>query len=327
MDKEFHYWVTGLVAEYAGFPPADCRKLAYSAQYVDDNKYHVEVYDGEFDVFPSYVSHVSQTEDITQPKADIMKIYPLFHFIPGDKDVAASARNDGKTHPLLTTPNSSYARKIMEYTLQNARSRYPKDKSCLHRIGIAAHCYVDTWAHQNFSGWFDDLNGLPNYDWPNIGHFDPGHNPDLIHNEWQDERLVDAKVENNPRFKDAAENLYTYLSSFCIWANQSPRGNWNTLAAFLDSTWDEKDNSTRIQRYRGHSKYLPEYDDRILEAGAFTRKMVTEVDGTHREKCLWRTEVKKRSTEWFRFQEAVKGHIIDSSTILRPAFLEAGVHI
>ena len=100
MNKEFHYWVTGLIAEYSGFQPADCRTIAYSSEYTDDNNSEVEVFDGEFDPFPSYVSHVSQTEDITQPIDSIMKIYPLFHFIPGDKE-ATPARKDQKTHPLL----------------------------------------------------------------------------------------------------------------------------------------------------------------------------------------------------------------------------------
>jgi hypothetical protein len=32
MDIEFHYWVTGLVAEYAGFKDDESQIIAYSSQ-------------------------------------------------------------------------------------------------------------------------------------------------------------------------------------------------------------------------------------------------------------------------------------------------------
>lgn len=326
MDKEFHYWITGLVAEQAGFPAADCRTIAYSSQYTDDNNRQIDIFDSEFDPLPSYVSHVSQTEDITAPKKEIMKIYPLFHFLPGDKD-AASPRHDGKTHPLLTTPGSSYANKIMQYTLQHSLSGYlAKNRTCLYRIGIAAHCFVDTWAHQNFTGWYNDINGIPGVVLPNIGHFDAMHDPDLVNHVWQDKRLVHGSINNNERFFAAAKMLYEHLHSFCEKALAEPAGgSWSELEVFLQQTC-ELDEDARIKAYRSRSKALKGYDYRKWESAAFTVQHVP-VDGSLQQKCVWRADVKRSKTDWFNFQEAVKQHIADASTILRPAFLEAGVQI
>lgn len=326
MNKEFHYWITGLIAEQAGFTAADCRTIAFSSQYTDDNNREVQVFDSEFDPLPSYVSHVSQTEDITAPRKEIMKIYPLFHFLPGDKD-AASPRLDNKTHPLLTTPGSSYANMIMEFTLQNAVSTYrAKDKTCLYRIGIAAHCFVDTWAHQNFIGWYDDINGLPGVDFPNIGHFDAKHDPDLVNHVWQDKRLVQENINNNERFLTAAQMLYEKLRKFCQKVlPEAGGGSWDELQTFLQGTC-KLDADARIKAYRSRSKVLKDYDDRRWETGAFTLQEVA-VDGSLLKKFVWRTDVKRTKTDWFNFQEAVKQHIVDASTILRPAFLEAGIDV
>lgn len=326
MNREFHYWITGLIAEQAGFPAADCRTIAYSSQYTDDNNREVQVFDSEFDPLPSYVSHVSQTEDITAPKKEIMKIYPLFHFLPGDKS-AASPRLDNKTHPLLTTPGSSYANSIMDFTLQNAISRYlAKDKTCLYRIGIAAHCFVDTWAHQNFIGWYDEINGLPGVGFPNIGHFDAKHDPDLVNHTWQDKRLKDIDIDNNERFITAAQMLYEKLRGFCEKVFAAPGGgSWDELEAFLQQTCALNPNE-RMKAYKSRSKALKDYDDTSWEGGALTKQQV-HIDGGMLEKCVWRTDVKRTKMEWFNFQEAVKQHIVDASTILRPAFIEARIDV
>jgi hypothetical protein len=210
-------------------------------------------------------------------------------------------------------------------------SRYKaKDKSCLYRIGIAAHCYADTWAHQNFVGWFDDMNGIPDIPLPNIGHFDAKHNPDLVRHTWKDSRLVNDDINNNERFITAAQRLYEHFCSFNSQvSNQAPRGTWDQLYVFLTSIWNDEslDMDARIDGYRKHSKVLKNYDDRVWEAGAFVRKNVQSPSDDWLEKCVWRTDVKKANTDWFKFQEAVKSHIVDASTILRPAFLEAKVHI
>jgi hypothetical protein len=43
MNIEFHYWVTGLIAEYAGFSGNEAQTIAYSSQLVYDNDFGVSV--------------------------------------------------------------------------------------------------------------------------------------------------------------------------------------------------------------------------------------------------------------------------------------------
>ncbi|MBT3489581.1 MAG: hypothetical protein HN455_07915, partial [Gammaproteobacteria bacterium] len=37
MNREFHYWITGLIAKEAGFTEADAKIIAYASEYVDEN--------------------------------------------------------------------------------------------------------------------------------------------------------------------------------------------------------------------------------------------------------------------------------------------------
>lgn len=325
MDKEFHYWVTGLIAEYAGFPARDCRTLAYSSQYTDDNNATIEIYASDAATEPSYITHVSQTENILKPKRDILNIYPIFHFIPGDMD-KTPARKDGQTYPLITTPDSSYANKIFSYTLSNSVSKYlAKDRRCLYRIGLAAHSYVDTWAHQNFCGYYSDMNGLPGVPLPDIGHFDAMHNPDMVNHRWTDQRLVDSDIINNDRFLAAAKRLYGYWAAFCGQIGCSPRGSWEELEELLLNTWHQEEGA-RFEAYQKKSRYLKEYDKSqwINEATELIEVEDISAENTKVEKRIWKDSINYIKTDWYGFQEEVKGHIADSTMILRDVFRKAG---
>lgn len=325
MDREFHYWVTGLIAEYAGFSPKDCRTIAYSSQYTDDNNVTIEVYANDAAPEPSFRTHVSQTENILKPQREILNIYPIFHFIPGDM-AKAPARKDGQTYPLITTPDSSHANKIFAYTLSNSVSRYlAKDRRCLYRVGLAAHSYVDTWAHQNFCGYYSDMNGLPGVLLPDIGHFDAMHNPDMVNHQWTDDRLVNSIIINNDRFIAAAKRLYGYFVAFCAQINCSPRGSWEDLENLLLFIW-KKDKDDRIKNYRKATKHVKGYDERlwINEATELIEVEDISTENTRVEKRVWQDPVNYVKTDWYGFQEEVKGHIADATTILRPVFREAG---
>lgn len=325
MDREFHYWVTGLIAEHAGFPAKDCRTLAYSSQFTDDNNVAVEVYANGAATEPSYRTHVSQTENILKPQREILNIYPIFHFIPGDMD-KAPARKDGRTYTLITTPDSSYANKIFAYTLSSSVPRYlARDRRCLYRIGLAAHSYVDTWAHQNFCGYYSDMNGLPGVLLPDIGHFDALHNPDMVNHQWTDDRLVDSNIVNNERFVAAARRLYGYFAAFCAQIDCLPRGSWEELEGLLLAIW-QQDKKARLKSYQKSSRYLKEYDESqwLDEATDLIEIEDISAENAKIEKRVWRDPVNYIKTDWYGFQEEVKGHVADATIILRPAFREAG---
>ena len=199
MDIEFHYWITAIVANRAGFDADETRIIAYSSQFVDDNDIRLDVVDRATKKVDR--NYISQTMDITKPKRELMRIYPIFHFVPGEPAAESARRRDGKMHILTTTPDSENAGHLLAEAFKSSAD-------CrLYRIGIATHAYVDTWAHQNFVGWFDDFNGMGKV-LPNVGHADAAHNPDRVGHRWDDDRLIDVVVNNNHRFWAAAEKLF-----------------------------------------------------------------------------------------------------------------------
>jgi hypothetical protein len=148
MNIEFHYYMTYLIAARAGFEPEQAEIIAHAAQSVDDNyiRYRVRALAGD------YLDYVSQTMDVLRPSQQLAKIYPIFHFIPGDPDAPGAARQDGRKDSWVTTPNSPVAQKMLKSALASGDP---------YRIGVSAHGFVDTWAHQNFLGRRDAYNDLP----------------------------------------------------------------------------------------------------------------------------------------------------------------------
>jgi hypothetical protein len=202
MDIEFHYYQTYLIAARAGFSPNDAWLIAHSAQGVDDNHIPVRMTDANG---LTYNNQISQTMDIVRPHEDLL-IYPIFHFIPGDPNASSAARVDGRIDPWVTTPNSELANQMIDAALASGD---------LYRIGVSAHGYVDTWAHQNFLGKRDTFNEFGGNrlmmlvnEVMAVGHAHAGHQPDWPGLTWTDSRLVASRIVNRERFMDAASHLF-----------------------------------------------------------------------------------------------------------------------
>jgi hypothetical protein len=334
MNTEFHYWITGLIAKQAGFSAEETHIIAYSSQFVDDNDDEIPVFDEDNDVVPSYKNLITQTMNILLPRRDIMKIYPLFHFIPGDQD-KASPRKDGRSHVLNTTPDSSYAQKILAYAIQSAASKYKaNDKGGLYRLGITTHAYVDTWAHQNFVGWFDDFNAIGSNVIPDIGHADALHHPDWVSHRWNDLRLKNPNIDNTLRFLGAAKKTFASYLDFQRKIGKNPADTWDQLeqqlTAIFGSTYSgdcEKGADARIAQYKTLSG-LPEYDEyEWLDAVSDEKTVFNIANDDYIKKRIWKDPATKAESHWYRFQEAAKGHMICATDILKPVFEQAGIHI
>ena len=190
LNIEFHYYMTYLIAARAGFSTEDARILAYSSQYIDDNDIIYKISQKSSETFSNYIS---QTKNITKPKRKLFRIYPIFHFIPGDPDADSARRKDGKLHLLNTTPDSKNARQIFRLALKSDN---------LYQIGLAVHSFADTFAHQNFVGYYDEfnivkdiqkkLNSIINNSPYEIGHAAARHRPDIPNLIWEDGRLCDS---------------------------------------------------------------------------------------------------------------------------------------
>lgn len=319
MDVEFHYYITYLIAARAGFSPDDARTIACSAQQVDDNcnEYQIK---GSLGLV--YRNYISQTMNIERPRDDLLRIYPLFHFVPGDPMAISARRKDKKTSPWMTTPDNELAQEMLNAALCSGN---------LYRIGIAAHAYVDTWAHQNFIGKCDELNKCPLglniwnriksslWNIINTGHGSFAHQPDKPALVWKDKRLENDTVDNRLRFLDAAEALY---KTFVLYKDPSISGssltsNIASLRAELnedigvpDPKSSEELKEKRIARYRErarHSPYqgqaLPEYDE-----NEWFNKAVAWDMRNNQKVYSWNDPDNYQSTDWVKFVEAVKEH-------------------
>jgi hypothetical protein len=320
MEIEFHYYMTYLIAARAGFSSHDAEVIAYSSQYVDENH---EIYQIDSDQPTAYSNYITQTLNILKPKHELMRIYPIFHFIPGDPFAPTARRKDGKLHRLNTTPNSPNANQIMDDALSSHN---------LYRIGITSHSYVDTWAHQNFVGYYDAFNamqGVLSSALPNIGHADAKHNPDYPALVWHDCRLVSsiAQIDNMQRFLEAAEHLFYkyrgYVDPSC--SHDKTVQDAEKLKADLSNAIGEHDPNNqqrdrRIQRYQDlgetpayGSKRIPTFDPWLWFDRAVESKVRGVSDRRHllmgklrpwRDQYSWKADY--LSSDWYRFQEAAK---------------------
>jgi len=320
MDIEFHYYITYILARKAGLKKKDSYLIAYSSQYVDDNNFHYYI---NYEDGGHYLNEVSQTMDITKPSAKRQKIYPLFHFIPGDPDSPTARRKDGKTHILNTTPNSTNAKFLFRKAI---------DSGNLYRIGVATHGYADSWAHQNFLGMDSDFNAIP--PWviiPNIGHADARHEPDKVGNRWKDLRLIEENelIDNNDRLLDAAEHIFYGYCRFCSpdTTDTSMRTKWGGLKEMLKDAMDESyflgaDERARISAYRGICRDMPDYDKNQWRYGAVEKREL-EPDLFDR---YW-ARANFLESDWYKFQEAVLEQRDAALKRLKPVYKEAGLKV
>ena len=334
MDIEFHYWLTGLVAKRSGFSEKEAHTIAYASEYVDENDvcFQIQSRNGT----EPYDNYISQTMDILKPKQVLMRIYPIFHFVPGEPDAYSARRRDGKMHLLNTTPNNEYANNMLDAAFKAS------SETRLYRIGIATHTYVDTWAHQNFVGWYDYFNNIGLDPKPDIGHADGEHHPDWISHLWNDNRLVDAEVNNRTRFLSAAKALFEQYCRYHA-ANGRPdhKAEWPALEKELielqGTTYTGsrcKYLDDRLTNYAQKINWLPHFN----ECTWFNEAIETEVRGLSdsqegmlarftlfEDQYYWREDIDKEKTHWYAFQEAVKEHEHFALTIMSNRFEKMGI--
>jgi hypothetical protein len=312
--------MTFIIAGKAGFGEDDTSIIAYSSQYVDDNDL---VYEINKDKAQYYRNYISQTMNILKPKAKLFRIYPLFHFIPGSPLYEGASRRGGVLHRLNTTPDSKNAREVIDSALNSNN---------LYRIGVATHSYVDTWAHQNFIGYYNEFNsmsGVLEQLAPNIGHADAGHNPDWPALVWKDKRLIQnhARIDNRERFMKAAGSLFNkyrlYVDKKC--SRKVLNFDRRDLVKDLEIAIGEVDQSNsndkaRIERYKELSQEklgyeIPEYDEYQWFEEAVNEKVRGLRDRSDEylarwdpltDIYTWRKPRKYKETNWYKFQQAVK---------------------
>jgi hypothetical protein len=296
MNIEFHYYITYILAKSAGFSKEDVQIIAYASQYTDDNNTEFAIDKGKPNEYKNYIS---QTYDILKPQKERMKIYPCFHFLPGDYTNESTKRTDNRTHTFNTTANSKNANILMDAALQTDDP---------YRIGICTHCYADTWAHQNFIGWDDDFNsisGILEALIPNIGHADARYQPDIPNLLWEDKRLIqnNRNINNKLRFLDAAKNIFSkFFHHVDVKATaEIIATEWNNLedkisiAMGKESNTEKREDAERIERYAVIAKDISEYDKELWFNEAIKKQGLSKKSNF-------------QNSYWYKFQEAVKAH-------------------
>jgi hypothetical protein len=339
MDIEFHYYMTYLIAVRAGFSTDEAAIIAQSAQEVDDNHIPISVSKGKPE---AYDGIISQTMDILRPQHN-ERIYPIFHFIPGDPQALSARRKDASSSLWVTTPNSDLANEMLDTALKSKN---------LYRIGASSHAFADTWAHQNFLGKDDAQNEMPPetlverveevVNLMRIGHALAAHLPDIPSLLWTDGRLLEPAVDNTERFMDAADHLYR---KFALYKNPTIsadvlKSTSASLTADLRadigpaSDAAKPSDQGRIGRYKQRAlraeyggKPIPEYVEAKWADAAFNEAreslvqqleiMAAEKAGTMGDilaggvhiSCTWKNPAQRQQTDWYKFQEAIKAHL------------------
>jgi hypothetical protein len=318
MDIEFHYYITYIIALKAGFKSEEAYKIAYSSQLTDDN---TRIYEISKKTPDEYCNYISQTLNITKPEKELMRIYPVFHFMPGNKEEIeqdSALRRDGKFHLLNTIPDNSNSRTALKEAFNTKN---------LYRIGIATHMFADTFAHQNFVGYYESCNGkikegtILEKIIPDIGHADSQHEPDWPAHIWEDTRLIKKhlEIDNKERFLIAAERIFEeyrlYLDPQCpsIIIDQDKKELITQIEKGIGNhDSNNKERPNRITRYKElinkiNNEEFTDYEENAWFNEAVNKNFIASIPLINDwGRYTWRTD--PMMSNWYGFQEAVKTH-------------------
>jgi hypothetical protein len=189
MQIDFHHAATYVIARHAGFAHDDAAIVAHAAQYVDDATTSGFIRFSNGMRYQRTASSHAMCDPDNLDNDDNTTSWLPFHFFP-----AAAAGKDGRDpgyyEMLVCRPDSLPARAMMA-----AAIRAKDQPNSLYRLGIAAHVFVDTFAHQGFAGLHHPINqarDIRDADGkpiavapvPPIGHGQVGTCPDRPYLRW-----------------------------------------------------------------------------------------------------------------------------------------------
>ena len=148
MNIDFHYGVIYVISRLAGMPPADAQVVAHSCQYVDDSTTPgiLEFAGGER--FERLASAHKMYDYKNALNAENRVVWAPFHFLPG-------GQGDTLEDKSVCRPDSPIAREVVRRAIADSGA-----ENALHRLGVTLHVYIDTWAHQGFSGTVSEHNKI-----------------------------------------------------------------------------------------------------------------------------------------------------------------------
>ncbi len=148
MNIDFHYGVVYVVARLGGLDPRQAQTVAHACQYIDDSTVPGLLKFKGGETFDRLASAHAMLDYANMDNDQNRVTWVPFHFLPG-------AEGDTLDERAVCKPNSKVAKEMVRHAL-----KYPAADNALHRLGVTLHVYVDTWAHQGFSGIESDNNRI-----------------------------------------------------------------------------------------------------------------------------------------------------------------------
>ncbi|WP_371865996.1 DUF6765 family protein, partial [Duganella qianjiadongensis] len=122
--------------------------MAHACQYVDDATTPGLLRFSGGETFERFASAHKMFDYKNADNDQNRIVWAPFHFLPG-------AVGDTLEKKALCRPNSIVAKEMVKRALAQKKAT-----NSLHRLGVTLHVYVDTWAHQGFSGTESKYNKL-----------------------------------------------------------------------------------------------------------------------------------------------------------------------
>lgn len=235
MNIDFHYGVIYVVARWAGMEAGDAEIVAHACQYIDDSTVSgvLEFKGGQ--TYERFAAAHGMVDYRNFLQISDKLVWSTFHFLPGGEGNSFEEK-------CVCKPNSDIAKEMVRRGIHDRTAG-----NAMHRLGVTLHTYVDTWAHQNFSGIISDWNVVHELrsddcapaEWrqqltafiereydtvegdvidlvSKVGHGAALHFPDLPWAKWSYRNAIGREIErdNLPIFLDAANFACRAIQAF-----------------------------------------------------------------------------------------------------------------
>lgn len=226
MQIDLHHTGTYVLCRLAGMNSYYSDIVAYSAQQVDDAIYgHALKFENGGAFHQIQTAHSAASgENLDVNNA--LEVWMPYHFLPCEIDVK-------NANSQITRTNS----KVLKSLLKNVND-VSKSPIALYRLGIALHCFEDTYSHQDFIGYYDLYNNVDldsgivyksfsvkyfinelltffggHSEFLSVGHGEVLTNPDIPYVNWSYTRNNNKIEVNNleERYLPALRDIYDFI--------------------------------------------------------------------------------------------------------------------
>lgn len=305
MDLNFHYYAVKTLAVRAGFPEREGQIIANYSQFVDDFTIYNKIRLSEVPEFARHLATKHKSEWLFSPvttgfdswfemarliKEENQKYITVpFHFIPPHTKLNEKKKGDERI-VWRVIPAQMDSESLIRSLMLDAQNRFkanPRAPENLIRIGLLIHIFADTYAHQNFSGFWGwenycqltkcidikthedvtkDYDPATYHQLPAIGHTEANHAPDdsNLYFEMSLQFKEKGKYDflysrsNVSEFCKAAKEIINYLRD-CLELTPIPESDWESLSPQLGLGFQTKEKVPALLN-RHWKKLFPNID-------------------------------------------------------------------